>query len=852
MKPRALYSWTLRYPVAIVSCFFLLTAVFIWGNTQVKKSGILDRDVILREDDPFRSMDLYVQDKVREGFGGREFIPFVLHGGLRSQADAEKIIRLTRAAQHTFGETILSLATTPAYHDTGETLLDDPYVTKTAVALFDSQPQTSEWKKQVTGDASVFGLLVAKDFSWTSVVRYLPPGYDEIQEFRRTVEFLEGRSIPWWEWLWKKDITPQDSNLEVSGWTMGRGLIDQGLNVDILSLVFLGVAFTLPIFWATLGSLRAACLGVGVMVIGGFVWTRGTMGLLGVPERVFSLLAYASVIVQGTSFALHKFSALEETETDDRREGWRRACEVDGLILTTAAISAFGFATLWSFGLKPIRELGVAATIGVIWLVLLAVVFLPAFDLLTASQTLKEQQAASQLAALCSEHGLGLSVLLLLWQKLTAWCERLCLSCVRAAVWLTHGWRKGGILVGTIALFAFVAVVFWRGEVPSHTRALEFIRGTSVEREARFLNRDGNVGFEFLDLLVEPRHGAGITDPQFLARAWELQTQIKDVPGSRETSSILGTVRQIAQESFKKPFPETSEEVAAAFFLIENRLSLEMQQQLYFPGGVRISVSYGTDDSVELGRFRDAILALARRSFPDLNVNAFNKAALYPQVDKYVREGKVANIFTSQFGIALICGVLLWRSNRRLSSAQLAPLRGGLLMSLPLFFATGVMGLLMWLLQIPLDMATASIGALAINAATDFSLYLVLTYQKMLGAFTPQDALRKTLKIEGKVIMADCLLNACCFLPLMSSHFLPVQQLGWMMGVMLIACAVGSLLLMAALLPACVTQKEKGYEKDFLPLRTRVGDFTPMLVWASGPDGARSHRASAPTVESSC
>jgi predicted RND superfamily exporter protein len=853
MKRMAFHSWTLRHPIAVVSCFFVLSAVFLWGNTKVEKGGILDRDVILRADDPFYRMDQYVHSKTQEGFSGREFIPFVLHRGVHSQEDAEKILRLTRAAQDAFGETILSLAITPMYQDTGEALLDAPYVNDNNVAKFEEPAHVNSWEAQAASDAGVFGLLVGRDFSWTAVTRYLPPGYDEIKEFRRTVEFLEGRSIPWWEWLWKKDIHPQDPQVAASGWTMGRGLIDQGLNVDILELISLGIVLTLPIFWLTLGSLRAACLGVGVMVMGGFVWTRGAMGLLGVPERVFSLLAYASVIVQGTSFALHKFAALEESDQEDRREGWLQACEVDELILTTAAISAFGFATLWSFGLTPIRELGISATIGVVWLLLLAVVFLPAFDMLTASQTLGEQREAARWSGPRdgSRRGL-LFALARLARKVIVWCEQLCVSCVKTALWLSRGARPRWILLGTTTLFAAVAWIFWSGGVQSHTRALEFIRGTSVAREARFLNQAGNIGFEFLDLLVEPQQGTGLKDPQFLARAWELQTRIKAVPGSRETSSILGTVRQIARESFKKTFPETTEEVAAAFFLIESHLALEMQPQLYFPGGVRISVSYGTDDSVELGRFRDAVLALAHQSFPDLKVSAFNKAALYPQVDKYVREGKIANIFTSQIGIALLCGVLLWRSSRRFAHPRLAPLWGGLVMSLPLLFATGMMGLLMWGLQIPLDMATASIGALAINAATDFSLYLVLTYQKKLRDAEPHEALRKTLHVEGKVILADCLLNACCFLPLMGSRFLPVQQLGWMMGVMLAACAVGSLLLMAALLPACVTEKERSHEKEFLPLHSHTQSDAYPIVWVGVSDGTRSHRVSTPTVESPC
>jgi predicted RND superfamily exporter protein len=390
-------------------------------------------------------------------------------------------------------------------------------------------------------------------------------------------------------------------------------------------------------------------------------------------------------------------------------------------------------------------------------------------------------------------------------------------------------------------LFACIALIFVRGEIVSCTRALEFIRGTLVERQAQVFNQPGNVGFEFLDLLVEPAQGKGTSDSRFLARAWEFQTALKAIPGSRETSSILGTLHKISQESFKKPLPETAEEVSAAFFLIENRLAPAIQRQLYFPGGVRISVSYGTDDSVELGRFRDAVLALAQHAFPDLKINTFNKVPLYPQVDKYVREGKVHNAFTSQIGIALLCGVILWRRNRRLRDVRLAPLWGGLVMSLPLFFATVVMGLLMWLFRIPLDMATAPIGALAINAATDFSLYLALTYQRILGEYAPMEALHKTLKIEGKVILADCLLNTCCFLPLISSHFLPVRQLGWMMGVMLVACALGTLLFMSALLPLCVTRKEHRYDHEIVPAIVGNGRPLPLVYRARGAHGSRSH-----------
>jgi predicted RND superfamily exporter protein len=128
-------------------------------------------------------------------------------------------------------------------------------------------------------------------------------------------------------------------------------------------------------------------------------------------------------------------------------------------------------------------------------------------------------------------------------------------------------------------------------------------------------------------------------------------------------------------------------------------------------------------------------------------------------------------------------------------------------MAVPLVFATAMMGLIMWWLDISLDMATASIGALAINAATDFSLYFVIAYQKLLDDYAADVALEKAIQQEGATILADCVLNTLCFLPLIASGFLPVRQLGWMMGVMLLASAIATLIFMAALLPRCTRQR---------------------------------------------
>ena len=125
-------------------------------------------------------------------------------------------------------------------------------------------------------------------------------------------------------------------------------------------------------------------------------------------------------------------------------------------------------------------------------------------------------------------------------------------------------------------------------------------------------------------------------------------------------------------------------------------------------------------------------------------------------------------------------------------------------MSVPFVFASSIIALVMVVCRVPLDQATACITALAINAAVDFSLYLIADYQdKLFEEWGPRDALEKAMRGRGKVVLTDIFLNCLCFAPLMLSHFIPVARLGWVMITMLIACGFGSLVILPALLPWC-------------------------------------------------
>jgi len=791
-RPRAV-----AYPRLTVAAVLLVTAVMLYGNLVATKGGILD-EPILDPHNPARQSELYVRSKRAEGFHPGEMIPIVLRfpRGISTAADLQRIRDFTERVKATFGPSVTSLSTVADYRDTGDELRNDPYVPAVVPADLD----VAGWRTRVAADPSVYGILVGRDFEWATIFRYLPLGYDDIAEFRRTVEFLEGRQIPWWEWLYKHDIVTSD-DVGVAGWVMGRGLLDQALTIDNLKLVSVGLMLALPLLVCLLGSVREAWIGAFGVVLLSVLWCRGSIGLLAlagfdVRERVYVLLAYTNCIVQGVSFVLHKFEAFHELGARsavprDVAGRWRRAVANDHLIGATGLISILGFATLYWFQVLAIRELGLLSALAVAYQVVLVMLWMPAVHLLTAGGSAARGREVAPRA----------SRMLL----------RVLDTLVRAAgdlvTRLTPRRTAALATAATLGLALLATVLVWPGGLLHvKTVPINFITGTLVERTAEFMNAPGRLGFDARDFLIEPSDpGADLYDPAFLATAAAFQRELVSGPWVREGASILNQVRRVALESFGVALPRTREEARAVFGIIEADIETGVARQLFFPRGFRLTGTFHALDSKVMGEIGAHALEVAR-GYPALRVSTFGKSSLYPEVDRYVALGKPWNVLSSQLVVIALCWLGLFLNNRRFRASgregpQLSALVGGVVMSVPFVFATALMVLLMIALDIPLDAATAAITALAINASIDFSIYFADAYQEGYARTASHvAAVRHALTDKGRIVLADMLLNTICFFPLVLSHFEPVSDLGWIMMVMLATCAFGTMVLMPAML----------------------------------------------------
>jgi predicted RND superfamily exporter protein len=155
--------------------------------------------------------------------------------------------------------------------------------------------------------------------------------------------------------------------------------------VDILSLFLLFIPPTVLVllvatFYANVGERRLSVLAV-VPALLGSLWTFGMIAALGREIDVVTVIVPIFVLVMGSADGLHFVTHYQDVaaETDDpHRRVISTLREVGTPMILTTISTAAGFLSLLATDIRPIRQLGVFAAIGITFAGLISFFSLPA------------------------------------------------------------------------------------------------------------------------------------------------------------------------------------------------------------------------------------------------------------------------------------------------------------------------------------------------------------------------------------------------------------------------------------------------------------------------------------------
>ncbi len=287
--------------------------------------------------------------------------------------------------------------------------------------------------------------------------------------------------------------------------------------LDILSwflLVIPPVILILLIgtFYATIGDRRLSLLAL-IPALLGALWTFGFIFALGREIDVVTVIVPIFVIVMGSADGLHFVTHFQETveRTDDRVERVRSTLRHVGIpmILTTISTAA-GFISLAFTDVRPIRQMGTFAAVGIVFAGFISFFSLPAL--------------LSRLDVEAKHHTA------LLGPRLTAGLKRLVATRVPALL------LTGGLLV---------FIVFTLPGLTVNSDQLFFFKSDDPVREAFERTEELFGGATPLtgEFAFDPSTG-----PEGLAAVGELSDQMEELPGVRTVFSLADVAASFPPE----------------------------------------------------------------------------------------------------------------------------------------------------------------------------------------------------------------------------------------------------------------------------------------------------------------
>lgn len=496
------------------------------------------------------------------------------------------------------------------------------------------------------------------------------------------------------------------------------------------------------------------------------VLTLGLMGWLGLTMNMVTVALPPVLWVLSTAYTVHLLryydrAKAETSGLDVARESALRWAMRPSLL--AALTTALGFLALMTAGMTPVRELGLAAALGV------PVAFLVTF---------------------------GVTPLLFP-----------CLPKTTNGPGVSPGYgpgalrnRAGFILLVAVLLAAGSAVLATRVQIESNP--LTFLSPESPLVQDSNAVADNFTGLYTLETVLQ-LPGSWL-DPAVWPVLEEQADALSANEGVARVLSPLDYLKKLNQwsdggagDAYR--FPETGE-AAAALIAEAPEASLAPLHALVSPDGTRVRLS-------------SLIREMDGQQLLDIVEASEGALARARDVTGY-QTGVVLRLVRAQFAlietqleslalaIAVIFGVLaVGLRSRKLLLLSIAPNLA------PILALFGIMGLV----GIPLDPATVMVAAMALGIAVDDTMHLLVTWRERTGdGRTPEAALREALRVNGPAMIATTLTACTGFLALALSDFAPIRYFGLLSASAMAVALAADLWL----LPALIQFTTSGYSNS--------------------------------------
>ena len=628
----------------------------------------------------------------------------------------------------------------------------------------DFQP-TAEMLDTVRGNilkSGTVGRLVASDFTAAMVTAELmetdPTPPHEKLDYLNVARQLESMI---------RDKYRSDAiDIHIIGFAKSLGEIAEGASSVVL---FFGIAFVITFFLVYLfsHSLRLTVLPLLCSVVA-VIWNLGLLVLFGFGMDPMSLLVPFLVFAIGVSHGVQMINGVASRimEGWDGGEAARyafRRLVVPGTV--ALASDTVGFLTLLLIDIGIIRELSIAATIGVLVIILTNLILLP---LLLSFLSVQDRYRERLVAATQKKD--------VLWRGLSMFAEsRVALFCVLiVAVLAAWGYVEGkNLKIGDL-----------------HAGVPELREESQYNRDAARIVDSFSIGVDILTTIVETVPD-GCIEYDVVSMIDQFQWELSNVPGVQSTMS-LPQVAKIINAGWNegnlkwRVLPRNSQTLSQSVYSIETSTGLLNSDCSVMP------VLIFTEDHKAETIDRVVAFVLDYASVHNSERCTFRLATgnvgVMASANDVVKKAQFPMLVYIYLAVIVLC-VSAFRS-----------VFATLCIVIPLSVVSVLTYAMMSVLEIGLKVPTLPVTALGVGIGVDYGIYIFSGMRGLLQEGVPlKDAYLRTLRVTGNAVLVTGLTLAVGTSTWIFSPLKFQADMGVLLTFMFVGNMLGALLVLPSL-----------------------------------------------------
>jgi predicted RND superfamily exporter protein len=581
-----------------------------------------------------------------------------------------------------------------------------------------------------------------------------------------------------------EDILKKYQSDDIKIYIAGSPIVTKNLQASLISdmstfilYVILTIAFLLMVMFKRLSGIFIPLFIVVLTLLS----TVGSMAFAGVPITAMTQILPSLLLAVGVGASVHLLAMFYKKydEVKDKKAAIAYALGHSGLailmtsVTTAASLAAFSFSDI-----APVAYLGMFSALGVGYLLILTLVFLPALISLLPIKT--KQHTVDEKPMLLDRFVHNLGVFSITYPK---------------------------AIVSVAGLIIVVSITLASTMQFSHNPLHWFAADNEVRINTETIDRElkGSISIE---VILDTKKENGVYEPEFLNTIEKVTQEIYTYKGENyfigkiiSINDVIKEINKALNENKQSEYriPQDKDLIAQEFLLFENSGSDDLEEIVDSQfSKTRLSIKAPWVDSVEYVQLMDDLEILLNDAFK--GTASVSITGTLPILSDTITKSIKSSIesYIIAFGVIAILMIIL------LGSFKL-----GLLSMFPNLTPIMIGIAFMVVFDMPLDMFTILIGAIAIGMVVDDTIHFMHNFSRYYSQTNDVDeAIMLTINSTGRAIFITSIVLSSGFFVFMFASMTNLFNFGLITGVIVLVAMASDLILVGAMMKLVIKSEK--------------------------------------------